>query len=161
MLMKKMTTSKLGLQLIKSFEGLRLESYKCPAGVWTIGYGHTKGVKPNVVIDEGRADDLLIEDIAPIERLLNHLWINFRQEQFDALVSWIFNLGEGAFRSSTLLKLIKKGASDEEITDQMVRWVNANKKPLVGLKRRRIAEANMFLGYDRYYLDDKNNIKKK
>jgi lysozyme len=159
--MKKMTTSSRGIQLIKGFEGLKLESYKCPAGVWTIGYGHTKGVKPNVVIDQMRAEDLLIEDIAPIERMLNKLGINFRQECFDALVSWNFNLGEGAFRNSTLLKKIVADAPDEEITDQIVKWVNAGGKPLVGLKRRRVAEANMFLGYDKYYLDNDNNIKKR
>lgn len=156
-----MTTSRRGIQLIKDFEGLKLESYKCPAGVWTIGYGHTKGVKPNVVIDQMRAEDLLIEDIAPIERMLNKLGINFRQECFDALVSWNFNLGEGAFRNSTLLKKIVADAPDEEITDQIVKWVNAGGKPLVGLKRRRVAEANMFLGYDKYYLDKDNNIKKR
>jgi len=156
-----MTTSRKGIQLIKDFEGLKLESYKCPAGVWTIGYGHTKGVKPNMLIDQMRADDLLIEDIAPIERLLNDLRINFRQEQFDALVSWIFNLGANAFQKSTLYIRIGSNASDEEITDEIVKWVNANKKPLLGLKNRRIAEANMFLGYDKYYLDKDNNIKKK
>lgn len=159
--MKKMTTSKHGLQLITSFEGLRLTAYKCPAGVWTIGYGHTKGVKQGMVIDQGKADDYLVEDIAPIERLLNDLRINFRQEQFDALVSWIFNLGASAFQRSTLYICIGTNASDEGITDQMVKWVNAAGKPLVGLKRRRIAEANMFLGYDKYYLDNKNNIQKK
>lgn len=156
-----MTTSRNGLQLIKNFEGLRLGSYKCPAGVWTIGYGHTKGVKQGQVIDQGKADDYLVEDIAPIERLLNDLRINFRQEQFDALVSWIFNLGASAFQRSTLYIRIGTNASDEEITDQIIKWVNAAGKPLVGLKKRRIAEANMFLGYDKYYLDEKNNIKKK
>jgi lysozyme len=159
--MKKMTTSRNGLRLIKDFEGLRLGSYKCPAGVWTIGYGHTKGVKQGQVIDQGKADDYLVEDIAPIERLLNDLRINFRQEQFDALVSWIFNLGASAFQRSTLYIRIGTNASDEEITDQIIKWVNAAGKPLVGLKKRRIAEANMFLGYDKYYLDEKNNIKKK
>ena len=156
-----MTTSRKGLQLIKDFEGLRLGSYKCPAGVWTIGYGHTKGVKQGQVIDQGKADDYLVEDIAPIERLLNDLRINFRQEQFDALVSWTFNLGASAFQRSTLYIRIGTNASDEEITDQIIKWVNAAGKPLVGLKKRRIAEANMFLGYDKYYLDEKNNIKKK
>ena len=156
-----MTTSRNGLKLIKDFEGLRLGSYKCPAGVWTIGYGHTKGVKQGQVIDQGKADDYLVEDIAPIERLLNDLRINFRQEQFDALVSWIFNLGASAFQRSTLYIRIGTNASDEEITDQIIKWVNAAGKPLVGLKKRRIAEANMFLGYDKYYLDEKNNIKKR
>jgi lysozyme len=159
--MKKMTTSRKGLQLIKDFEGLRLGSYKCPAGVWTIGYGHTKGVNQGQVIDQMRADDMLIEDIAPIERLLNSIGINFRQEQFDALVSWIFNLGQGSFKNSTILKRIMDNADDTEIADQIIRWVYASGKILTGLKKRRIAEANMFLGYERYYLDDKNNIQKK
>lgn len=159
--MKKMTISRKGLALIKDFEGLRLGAYLCPAGVWTIGYGHTKGVKPSQKISQEQADDFLIEDVAPVERLLNALGINFRQEQFDALVSWIFNLGSGNFVNSTMAKKIHLDGSDEEITDQMVKWVNANKKPLVGLKKRRIAEANMFLGYDKYYLDKDNNIKKK
>ena len=159
--MKKMTISKAGIDFIKSFEGLSLEAYKCPAGVWTIGYGTTKNVTKGMKITKGQADDLFIEDVAPIERKLNSLGINFRQEQFDALVSWNFNLGEGAFRNSTLLKKIVADAPDEEITDQIVKWVNAGGKPLVGLKRRRVAEANMFLGYDKYYLDDKNNIKKR
>ena len=156
-----MTTSSKGLRLIKGFEGLRLESYKCPAGVWTIGYGHTKGIKPDMVIDQSKADEYLIEDIAPIERFLNALKINFRQEQFDALVSWIFNIGVGDFKGSTLFKKISADAPDEEITDQIIRWVYAGGKPLSGLKKRRIAEANMFLGYDKYYIDDKNNIKKR
>lgn len=159
--MKKMTTSKLGLQTIKAFEGLRLTAYKCPAGVWTIGYGHTKGVKQGQVIDQSKADDYLVEDIAPIERMLNKIGINFRQEQFDALVSWIFNLGEGKFLNSTMYKRISSNADDVDITDQMVKWINSGGIPLVGLKRRRIAEANMFLGYDKYYLDNKNNIQKK
>ena len=160
--MKKMTTSKLGLQLIKNFEGLRLTAYKCPAGVWTIGYGHTKGVKQGMVIDQARADDLMIEDIAPIERQLNALCINFRQEQFDALVSWIFNLGGGNFQSSTLLKKICKDAPDEEITAEIIRWTKAGGIPLAGLMKRRVAEANMFVGYDLYDYDKKtNSIKKK
>lgn len=156
-----MRTSLQGLQLIKDFEGLRLKAYLCPAGVPTIGWGHTRGVRIGETITEAQASDYLVEDIAPIEVLLNSQHINFRQEQFDALVSWIFNLGVNAFGGSTMLKYIRDNRSDEEITDQMVRWVNAGKKPLVGLKRRRIAEANMFLGYDLYYLDKNNNIKKK
>lgn len=156
-----MTTSRLGLRLIKDFEGLRLGAYLCPAGVWTIGFGHTKGVKQGQVITEAQACDYLVGDVAPIERLLNVIGINFRQEQFDALVSWIFNLGAGNFQHSTLLKKIMANASDEDICAEIVRWVNTNGKPLTGLKKRRVAEANMFVGYELYYLDDKNNIKKK
>lgn len=159
--MRKMTISRNGLDLIKGFEGLRLTAYKCPAGVWTVGYGHTSCVLPNMEIDEDEAEAMLLGDIQPIEELLNILGINFRQEQFDSLVSWVFNLGAGNFRNSTLLAKITSDAKDEDITDQMVRWVNAGGKPLVGLKKRRIAEANMFLGRDAYCLDEKNNIKKR
>jgi len=159
--MKKMTASRLGLRLIKDFEGLRLGAYLCPAGVPTIGYGHTKGVKMGQVITNEQADDYLIEDIAPLERHLNKLGINFRQEQFDALVSWLFNLGVGNFKKSNLLKRIQADASDEAIAAEFIKWIYAGKTPLAGLKKRRVAEANMFVGYELYYLDKNNNIKKK
>lgn len=160
-LMKKMTTSRLGLRLIKDFEGLKLKAYLCPAGVPTIGYGHTKGVKMGMTITEAQAEDYLVEDVGPAERILNAVGVNFRQEQFDALVSFIFNLGSGNLRNSTLLKKIVADKSDQEIAAEFVKWVNAAGKPLVGLKRRRVAEANMFVGYELYYLDEKNNIKKR
>lgn len=156
-----MTTSRLGLRLIKDFEGLRLGAYLCPAGVPTIGYGHTKGVKMGQVITHEQADDYLIEDIAPLERHLNKLGINFRQEQFDALVSWLFNLGVGNFMKSNLLKRIQADASDEAIAAEFIKWIYAGKTPLAGLKKRRVAEANMFVGYELYYFDKNNNIKKK
>ena len=156
-----MTTSRLGLRLIKDFEGLRLGAYLCPAGVPTIGYGHTKGVKLGQVITHEQADDYLIEDIAPLERHINALGINFRQEQFDALVSWLFNLGVGNFKKSNLLKRIQDDSSDQSIAAEFIKWIYAGKTPLAGLKKRRVAEANMFVGYELYYLDDKNNIKKK
>ena len=153
-----MTASSKGLQLIKNFEGLRLYAYRCPAGVPTIGYGHTLGVKMGQAITEKQAEDYLEQDVAPIERYLNNIGINFRQEQFDALVSWIFNLGAGNFQHSTLFKKICTDAPDGEIAEQIMKWVNSNGKPLPGLKRRRIAEANMFLGTEAYKLDKDNNI---
>lgn len=148
--MRMMTTSNQGKNLIKEAEGLRLEAYLCPAKVPTIGWGHTKGVKLGQHITVQQAEDMLVEDIAPIERLLNGLKINFRQEQFDALVSWIFNLGEGKFKGSTMYKRIIANAKDEEITDQLVKWINAADRPLPGLMKRRVAEANLFLGYEKY-----------
>ena len=159
--MKKMTTSRTGLRLIKDYEGLRLSAYLCPAGVPTIGFGHTKGVKMGQVITEAQAEDFLVEDIAPLERLLNKMGINFRQEQFDSLVSFMFNLGAGSFNSSTLKKKILADATDEDIAAEFVRWINAAGRPLLGLKRRRVDEANMFVGYDLYYLDKNNNIKRR
>ena len=159
--MRKMTTSKAGIDFIKSFEGLRLEAYKCPAGVWTIGYGTTKNVTKGMKITKAQADDLFVEDIGPVERFLNGLGINFRQEQFDSLCSFIYNLGVGNFNHSTLKKKLLADASDQEIASEFVKWYYANGKALVGLKRRRIAEANMFVGYDMFYLDENYNIKKR
>ena len=157
--MRLMKTSNRGKDLIKQAEGLRLTAYRCPAGVPTIGYGHTKGVSMGQHITAAMAEDMLVEDIAPIERLLNALGINMRQEQFDALTSWIFNLGEGAFSSSTMLKRIKAGAADEDITDQLVKWTYSGKQQLTGLMTRRVKEANMFLGYERYKMDKGRIVK--
>jgi lysozyme len=155
-----MTTSQKGIDLIKEFEGCVLNAYKCPAGVWTIGYGTTQGVKPNMVITQAQAETFLKRDIKPVERFLNSMGINYTQGQFDALTSWIYNLGIGAFKSSTMYKYIVAKRKNVEITDQMVRWVNSGGKPLLGLKRRRVAEANMFLGRELYYVDYIGNIKK-
>jgi lysozyme len=149
-----------GLELIKYFEGCRLTAYKCPAGVWTIGYGTTQGVKPNMVITQAQAETFLKRDIKPVESVLNGMGINYTQGQFDALVAWVYNLGIGAFKSSTMYRYIVARRNDVEITDQMVRWVNAGGRPLAGLKRRRVAEANIFLGKSLYYLDMSGNIKK-
>lgn len=157
--MRMMTTSNQGKNLIKEAEGLRLDAYRCPAGIPTIGWGHTKGVKLGQHITVQQAEDMLVEDIAPIERLLNGLKINFRQEQFDALVSWIFNFGEGKFKGSTMYKRIIANAKDEEITDQLVKWINAAGRPLLGLMKRRVAEANLFIGYERYKVNKDKIIK--
>ena len=154
-----MKTSNQGKDLIKEAEGLRLEAYLCPAKKPTIGWGHTKGVKLGQHITVQQAEDMLIEDIAPIERLLNGLKINFRQEQFDALVSWIFNLGVGNFKSSTMYKLIFADARDEEITDSLIRWTYSGKQQLPGLMKRRVAEANLFIGYERYKVNKDKIIK--
>lgn len=154
-----MTTSNQGKNLIKEAEGLRLDAYRCPAGIPTIGWGHTKGVKLGQHITVQQAEDMLVDDIAPIERLLNGLKINFRQEQFDALVSWIFNFGEGKFKGSTMYKRIIANAKDEEITDQLVKWINAAGRPLLGLMKRRVAEANLFLGYEKYKIVNGKIIK--
>ena len=154
-----MTTSSKGKLLIKDFEGLRLKAYLCAAGVPTIGWGHTKGVRLGQTITEAQAEDLLVEDIAPIERQLNRLGVNFRQGQFDALVSWIFNLGATTFSNSTLCKRIKEGAADQQVADEIVKWVYANGRPLLGLMKRRVAEANLFLGYDRYKVANSKIVK--
>ena len=158
-----MKTSQKGIDLIKQFEGCKLTAYKpVPSEkYWTIGYGHYgKDVLKGQTITLERAEELLKGDLCSAERVLNNMGVNFRQEQFDALVSWIYNLGEGNFNASTMKKYILQGKPDVDICDQLVKWVNSNGKPLLGLKRRRIAEANMWMGAV-YYLDDKNNIKRK
>lgn len=156
-----MEISQTGIDLIKKYEGCRLFAYRDSVGVATIGYGHTKGVYMGMAITQKQADEMLKEDIAPIEKMLNGMGINFRQGQFDALCSWIFNLGQGKFNSSTMKKFIVAKKADMDITDQMIKWHYAGGKPLLGLKRRRCAEANMWLGREVYYVDAKGQICKR
>jgi len=156
-----MEISQKGIELIKKFENCKLTAYKDSVDVPTIGYGHTKDVRMGMVITQALAEQYFQEDLNLIVKLLNGMGINYRQNQFDALCSWIFNIGSGRFTTSTLKKYIVAGKDDIEICNQIIRWVNAGGKPLLGLKRRRVAEANMFIGKDIYYLDDKNNIKRK
>ena len=155
-----MTISQKGIDLIKTFEGCKLFAYRDSVGIPTIGYGHIKDVKMGMSITQKQAEEFLKGDIKPVERLLNGMGINYTQNQFDALTSWIFNLGEGNFKKSTMYKNIVARKSDVEITDQMVKWVNAGGRPLLGLKKRRVAEANMFLGKKTYYVDGFGNIKR-
>lgn len=118
---------------------------------WTIGYGHYGAeVKPGQTITQTQAEVLLEQDVRPIEALLNRMNVNFRQGQFDALVSWIYNLGAGNFNNSTMKKYIMQRRKDEDITDQLVKWVSCWGKPLLGLKKRRVAEANLWLGREAY-----------
>ena len=132
-------------ELIGQFEGLVLKAYRCPAGVLTIGFGHTKGVKAGQTITEEQAYKFLEEDIKPIEKYLNKVNICKTQGEFDALVDFIFNLGLGSFKSSTLYKYIKAGRSDDDICSQFRRWVYANGKKLNGLVRRREAECDLWM----------------
>jgi lysozyme len=143
--MKLMTTSQAGRDLIKKYEGLRLKAYKCPAGVWTVGYGHTRGVTSSTEISQSMADLFLQDDIRPLERYINKLGINFRQGQFDAIVSFLFNLGEGNFNKSTLKKKILAGGNDEDIAAEFKKWNKAGGKVLDGLTKRREEEAEMWL----------------
>jgi lysozyme len=139
-------TSKAGLNLIKEFEGLRLTAYLCPAKVWTIGYGTTKGVKPGQRITEAQAEELLREDVAAFERgVADAVTGPLAQHQFDALVSLAYNIGLGAFRTSTLLRLLNKGEY-ASAAKQFDRWNKAGQKVLAGLKRRRAAERKLFEG---------------
>ncbi len=140
-----MNISEKGLSLIKKFEGLVLKTYKCSAGVDTIGYGHTKTAKPKMVITEAKASELLLEDIRESELAVNRLVkVPLTQNQFDALVCFVFNVGSGNFNSSTLLKQLNQKMY-KEAADQLLRWNKAGGKALPGLTRRREAERELFL----------------
>lgn len=139
-----MRISELAFEQIKEFEGVRLTSYKCPAGVWTIGYGHTKGVRAGQTISQAQAESLLRGDILPCEQYVRRLGLKLTQGQFDALVDFAFNLGIGALANSTLLKRIRTNADEQEIRKQFGRWVYAGGVRLKGLVRRRAWEANRY-----------------
>ncbi len=143
-----MTISEDGIDLIKRNEGLRLKAYRCPGGIWTIGYGHTSGVMDGDVITKEQAEELLKKDIKEIEYKLNSLNLNLTQNQFDALVSFIFNVGWSNFKSSTLLKKIRINPDDPSIRYEFSRWVFANGKKLNGLIKRRNEEANLYFNDD-------------
>lgn len=136
--------SKAGLSLIKEFEGCRLTSYTCAAGVLTIGYGSTgPHVTPGKTITQAEADALLLKDVARFEKGVNDLiTVPLKQCQFDALVSFAFNCGNGALEESTLRKRLNAGEDPNTVAKQeLPRWTN---KGLAGLVRRRTAEVNMF-----------------
>ena len=143
-----MKTSPKGIALIKEFEGLRLKAYKCPGGVWTIGYGHTVGVKPGMVISEAQAEEYLKVDLIAFERYLNGLGLALNQNQFDALVSFIYNVGTGNFSNSTLLRKVRANPQDNSIMDEFLRWVYSKGRVLPGLQRRRLAEMKLYFSND-------------
>jgi len=139
-----MKTSDKGIEFIKRHEGLRLKAYQCPAGVWTIGYGSTGGVRPGDVITEAQAEVKLREDLRTAENEVNRHKLNINQNQFDSLVSFTFNVGSGNFRSSTLLKRIKENPNHPDIKNQFNRWIYAGGKVLHGLIKRRAEEAKLY-----------------
>lgn len=139
-----MKTSPAGINLIKKHEGLRLESYRCPAGRWTIGYGHTRTAKAGMRITEAQAHVLLQSDLAAAEAIVYTALPDLKQHQFDALVSFVFNVGAKAFLHSTLLRRIKAAAPEADIRAEFARWSYANSQFLPGLAKRRADEANLF-----------------
>ena len=139
-----MKISNTGIDLIKHFEGCETEAYLCPAGVPTIGYGHIKGVQMGDVITETQAHEMLVEELDEYESYINDLvTVSLNQNQFDAMVSWVYNLGGGNLRASTLLKVLNSG-DYAGVPAQMMRWNKAGGKVLEGLTRRRQAEADLF-----------------
>lgn len=137
-------TSEAGIDLIKEFENLRYEAYRCPAGVWTIGYGHTAGVCPGDQIDDREADRLLAADLEHFEAVVGRQCPHVNQQQFDALVSFTFNVGEGNFLKSTLLKCVKANPQNPNIQGEFARWNKSKGMILAGLIRRRRAESNLY-----------------
>ena len=143
-----MKTSPKGIALIKEFEGLRLKAYKCPGGVWTIGYGHTDGVRPGMVISERQAEDFLKAELIAFEKYLNDLRLAINQNQFDALISFIYNVGTGNFTTSTLLRKVRANPQDNSIMDEFLKWVYSKGHVLPGLQRRRLAEMKLYFSND-------------
>ena len=139
-----MRTSRIGIALIKSYESLRLEAYRCQTGVWTIGYGHTAGVRRGDVIDEQRAEYLLTEDLKKFEEVVNRECPHVNQNQFDALVSFTFNCGSGNLLKSTLLKCVKANPLNTNIRGEFMKWNKSKGTVLAGLIRRRRAEADLY-----------------
>lgn len=144
-----MNISATGLALVKFFEGCKLTAYKCPAGVWTIGYGSTgPHVHEGLKITQERADELLREDLARFEKGVDDaVTVGMTQSQFDALVAFAFNVGLGNLRSSTLLKKVNAHLN-QEAPDQFLRWNKAGGVVLAGLTKRRKAEAALYAGKD-------------
>ena len=136
---------KAGLDLIKDFEGLKLRAYLCPAKVWTIGYGSTgPHVTAGKVITEAQAEELLKHDLDRFEAAVTRLvTVPLHQNQYDALVSFAFNVGISALERSTLLKRVNAKLFDQAATE-FAKWNRAAGRPLAGLTRRRAAEAALF-----------------
>lgn len=139
------TINKAGLDLIKQYEGLRTTAYLCPAKVPTIGYGSTQGLTRADVgrktVTTAQAETLLRADLVRFEKAVSKLvTIRLTENQYAALVSFAFNLGEGNLAKSTLLKRINAGASTALIEQSWMQWVNAGGKRLQGLVNRRAAE---------------------
>ena len=133
-----------GTKLLKYFEGCKLTAYQDSVGVWTIGYGHTKGVYDGMTITQEEAEQMLLTELEEYEGYVEkYVTVPLTQNQFDALVVWVYNLGPTNFRNSTLLKELNSGdytAAGKEIT----RWNKAGGKVLAGLVKRREAEAQLF-----------------
>lgn len=136
-----------GLKLTEAFEadgGPKLVAYQDQVGRWTIGYGHTAGVKPGDCCTTEQAEAMLHADIAWAEAFVNHIVTGIlTQGEFDALVDFTFNLGSGNFQSSTLLKLVNAGDM-EDAAKQFEQWDHAGGKVVAGLLRRRLAEEQVF-----------------
>ena len=148
-----MRMSAAGLATVKEFEGLRLKAYKCPAAVWTIGYGHTSAagapiVNPDLVITKDEAEEVLARDMEQYEEgVRKYVKVDLTQGQFDALVDFAYNAGVGALQKSTLLKKVNAEKFDE-VPAEFMKWTKGGGKELPGLVRRRRAEVKLWRGLD-------------
>ena len=132
------------IEKLKEFEVFRSKAYLCPAGVWTIGYGHTFGVKRGDIVTKECAEDFLHRDLESVYPIVRKCRQDFNQHQFDALCSFVFNIGSGKFKSSTLYKVLRKDKDSEEVGNQIRRWVYCKGKVLDGLVKRREWEARYY-----------------
>ena len=140
-----LTTSQAGIDLIKEFEGCRLEAYVCASGVWTIGYGHTGGVKAGDVISQDEAERLLKKDLYRFEMaVISLIQPDLTQHEFDAVFSFSFSVGTGALEQSTFRRRVNAGENKALCFEQeFPKWVNGSTGPLPGLVRRRNAEVEL------------------
>lgn len=139
-----MRASQTLINQIKKFEACALTAYQDSVGVWTIGYGHTAGVKKGDRCTQYQAEQYLNEDLAKFEAVANKVKCLSTQGKYDAVLDFIYNCGPANFNSSTLKKYIESNRKTWEIQEQFLRWVNAGGKKLGGLVTRRIWEANRF-----------------
>lgn len=142
---------KQGIEMIKSFEGLRLKAYRCSANVATIGYGNTfyengkRVAMTDPMITEAKAEELLAWSLTKFEQWVDSYCVDtITQNQFDALVSFCYNLGPNNLKASTLLKKVNKDPKDPTIRAEFMKWNKAGGRALKGLTRRREAEANLY-----------------
>jgi lysozyme len=141
-----MKTNQAGIELIKKFEGFSSHAYKCPANILTIGYGFTKGVKEDDCITKEDAEKRLKLELMHFEKCVTEfVHRDLTSNQFSALVCFVYNIGEGNFKASTMLKLLNSGAKPETVANEFSRWIHAGGKVLNGLIARRKAEAELFL----------------
>lgn len=141
-----MRTSDNGIELVKRYEGYREQAYRCPAGVWTIGYGHTANVHEGQTCTREQAERWLREDLRSAENAVNVLEPSrpLRQCEFDALVSFVYNLGTGNFSGSTLRRKVLANPDNPTIRDEFEKWIYADGRIQPGLVTRREAEADLY-----------------
>jgi lysozyme len=141
--------SELGVDLIRNFEGFSLDAYRDSGGIWSIGYGSTSDVRPGMRITPDEADKRLRSDVTEAEQAVRELvTVPLEQGEFDALVSFTYNLGRGNLKRSTLLRKLNAGFY-KEAAEEFPKWRLAAGKVLQGLVRRRAAEKALFLSADR------------